>query len=121
MIQKLDWSKGKIFAYEASGKISKEENVQIFSELREAIRQYGKVRLFVLLPKMAWPDPRAVGVRFSFAREHLFDIERYAIVSDNLFITWVSLLLSIIPGFKYRHYSIDDQLMAKTWVEAKHV
>lgn len=121
MIQKLDWSKGKIFAYEACGKISKEENVQIYSELRDAIRQYGKVRLFVLLPKIAWPDPRALGVRFSFVREHLFDIERYAVVSDNPIIAWILRLLSIIPGFKYRHYSIDDQLLAKTWVEAKHV
>lgn len=121
MIQKLDWSKGKNFAYKASGKISKEENVQIFSELREAIRQYGRVRVFVLLPKIAWSDPRALGVRFAFARDHLFDVERYAIVSDNPFIDWVSLLLSIIPGFKYRHYKIDDQLMAKTWVQAKHV
>jgi hypothetical protein len=121
MIQKLDWSKGNIFAYEASGRISKEEHIQIYSELREAIRQYGKVRLFILLPKMAWPDPRALGVRFSFGREHFFHIERYAVVSDNPFIAWVSLLLSIIPGFNYRHYSIDDQLLAKTWIEAKHV
>lgn len=120
MIQKLDWSKGKIFAYEASGKLSKAEHIQIYSELIEAIKQYGKIRIFVLLPKIAWPELSAIGTRFSFAKEHLFHIERYAIVSDNPFIAWLYLLLSIIPGFNYRHYSIKDQIMAKTWIEAKH-
>lgn len=121
MIQKLDWSSGKIFAYEASGKMSKEENVQVYSELREAIKQYGKIRVFVRLPKMAWPEPSALGIRFSFALEHLFDIERYAIVSDISFLTWFSFLAGFIPGIKFRHYSIKDEIMAKTWIEARHV
>ncbi len=121
MIKKLDWSSGKNFAYEASGKMSKEDHVRVFSELREAIKQYGKVRVFVLLPKMAWPVPSALGTRFSFALDHFFDIERYAVVTDIPFIARISLLLGFIPGVKYRHYSMKDEIMAKTWIEAKHV
>lgn len=121
MIRKLEWSSGKILAYEASGRMSKEETIQIFSELSEAIKQYGKIRIFVLMPKLAWAEPSAWGIRLSFGLKHFFDIQRYALVTDNPLISWVFMLLSMIPGFKYRQYSYNDQLLAKAWVMAKHI
>lgn len=120
MIRKLDWSSGKVFAYEASGKLTKEEHIAIYEELRHAIKKYGKIRIFVRLPKFAWPEISAIKERFEFAKEHFFDIERYAVVSDISFVNWVSFFLAMIPGFKYRFYNTADELLAKTWIEAKH-
>lgn len=121
MIQKLDWSRENVFAYEASGKMTKEENIRVFNELREGIRKHGKVRILIKMEKMAWPEPGAICERFSFAREHLRDIERYAVVTDIPLVGPVAKGIGLIIGIQFRQYSLDDELLAKTWVMAKHV
>jgi len=125
MINKLDWSKENIIAYEASGVISKEEHIQIYSELQELIAKYGKLRIFIRLPKMAWPEPAALSLRFSFARKHINDFEKYAVVSNLKIIPWLISIIDLISMLfsktRYRHYRIEDELLAKTWIEAKHV
>ncbi|NLW29948.1 MAG: STAS/SEC14 domain-containing protein [Fibrobacter sp.] len=121
MIKKLDWSNGNIYAYEAHGKMTKEENVQVFDELREGISRYGKVRIFVKMPKMAWPLPSAFGERFRFAKEHLGNIERYVLVTDIPCIGFIVGVVGFFTGIKFRTYNLSDELLAKTWIESKHV
>ncbi|HLV32067.1 MAG TPA: STAS/SEC14 domain-containing protein [Chitinispirillaceae bacterium] len=121
MIKKLDWSNGNIYAYEARGKMTKQENIQVFNELREGISRYGKVRIFVRMPKMAWPLPSALSERFRFAKEHLRNIERYVLVTDIPCIGYIVRVSGFFTGIEFRNYNSGDELLAKTWIEARHV
>lgn len=121
MIRNLDWSSRNVYAYEAYGKMTKDENIRVFNELREGIAKYGKVRLFLLMPKIAWPEPKALCERISFAKEHLRDIEKYVLVTDIPFIGSIACALGTLIGIRFRSYNISDELLAKTWIESKHV
>jgi hypothetical protein len=125
MIKKLDWSNNNIYAYEASGKITKEEHLQIYSDLREGIKKHGKIRIYIQLPKMAWPDRKALGMRLRFARKYFKKIERYAVVSNFTFLDYLFRFINFITGLftkiEYRHYSFDDELLARTWIQTKHI
>ena len=120
MIKKLDWSHDSIVAYEASGTMTKEENQQVFNELREKIAQHGKIRLFVKLPELAFPELSAIGERLSFAKEHMKSIEKYALVSNIGALEWVSKIAGMFTGIEFRHYKLDDELLARTWLESQH-
>lgn len=124
MIKKLDWSKDNIVAYEASGVISKQEHEIIFSELAGLIAKYDKLRIFVRLPKIAWPSIDSIPLRFSFSRKFIGKIDRYAVVSNSKILPWVidvaDGIFSLFTQARYRHYCFDDEIMARTWLEAKH-
>ena len=121
MIKKLDWSHDNIVAYEASGILTKEENEQIFKEMRTIICKFGKVRLFIRLPSMAFPELRAMGIRFKFAKEHLKHIERYTVVSDSLFIKAMSNIARLMPNLHFRYFTLDQEKNARKWIESDHL
>ncbi len=120
MIRKLDWSKENIFAYEASETMTKEENQQVFDELKRAIAQYGKVRIFVRLPEMAYPALDSIIDRLRFAFEYMNKIERYALVSNIRAADWIGRIAGLFAKTEFRTYSLDDELLARSWLELKH-
>lgn len=121
MIQKLNWSHDNIVAYEASGILTKEENIQIFDQLRAIIQKCGKVRLFIRLPAIAFPELRAMGVRFKFAMEHLKDIERYAVVTNSLFVKTFSSIARFIPWMQVRCFKLSKEKTAREWIESNNI
>ncbi|HEX2955988.1 MAG TPA: STAS/SEC14 domain-containing protein [Chitinispirillaceae bacterium] len=121
MIQKLNWSHDNIAAYEASGILTKEENLQIFDELRNVIRKCGKVRLFVRLPRIAFPEFQAISTRLKFAREHLKDIERYALVTNNTFLKTFSTIALFMPWMKFRSFNLNQEKIAQEWIESNNI
>ncbi|KMQ49852.1 hypothetical protein CHISP_3205 [Chitinispirillum alkaliphilum] len=120
MIKKLDWSHDSIQAYEASGKFSKEENLEVLNELREVIKKHGKIRVFVKLPELAYPELSAILDRLSFAIDHKKDIERIALVSNIEAIDWVSSITGLLTGIEFRNYKLDDEPIARSWIESIH-
>ncbi len=118
MIQKLSWSHDNIVAYEASGILTKEENILIFDDLRAIIQKYGKIRLFVRLPKLVLPELRAIGVRLKFAKKHLKDIERYAIVTNSYVVKALSNLAQFMPRMQFRCFHLYQEDIAREWLES---
>lgn len=121
MIKKLDWSHGNIVAYEASGILTKEENEQILKEMCTIISKFGKVRLYIRLPSMAFPELRAMGIRFKFAKKHIKHIERYTVVSDSMFIKAMSHFARLMPSLHFRYFTLDQEKNAREWIETNHV
>jgi hypothetical protein len=120
MIKKLDWSHGNILAYEASGIMTKEEHAKVFDEIRDIAARYEKVRIFVRLPKMAFPELRAIGIRLKFAKEYLNSIGQYAIVSNNVFIILLSRVWDLFTRIKVRTFSLEDEQLAREWLDADY-
>ncbi len=121
MIKKLDWSHDAILAYEASGQFSAQENSQVLTEVKETIEKHGKVRLLVKLPEIAYPEATSIKDRLNFAKEYKNSIERYALVSNITAMEWISTIAGMFTGIEFRSYSMDDEIKARAWLEAKHV
>jgi len=125
MIKRLDWSEGNVVAFEAEGLITKQEHAELYLKLNQLIEKYGKLRLFVRLAKMAWPEPAAIPLRISFARAHFRDIEKFVIVTDLKILPLIIEITSFFTSFffktRFRTYGSNDELLAKTWISAKYV
>lgn len=120
MIKKLDWSHGNVLAYEASGVMTKEEHEKVFDEISDIAARYEKVRLLVRLPKIAFPEPGAIGVRFKFAKNYLKSIGQYAIVSNNDFIRLLSRTWDLFTRIKIRAFRLEDEQLAREWIDADY-
>jgi hypothetical protein len=119
VIRKLEWSQRNVLAYEASGKMTEEENERTLGEIKTAIKEHGKVNIFVMLPEMARPEAGAVDDRLRFVKEHTKDIERYAIVGDQKKIKVISSIADKLIGIDIRYFSFDEENKAKEWVLEK--
>jgi hypothetical protein len=120
MIKKLDWSHGNVLAYEASGVMTKEEHEKVFDEISDIASRYEKVRLLVRLPKIAFPEPRAIGIRFKFAKSYLKSIGQYAIVSNNHFIRFLSRTWDLFTRIRVRAFRLEDEQLAREWIDADY-
>ena len=119
MIRKLDWSQRNVLAYEAAGKMTEEENERTLGELKVAIKEHGMVNILVRLPEMARPEAGAVDDRLRFVKEHINDIERYAIVGDHKKIKVISSIADKLIGIDIRYFSLDEEKEAREWVLEK--
>ena len=119
IIRKLEWSQRNVLAYEASGKMTEEENERTLGEIKAAIKEHGKVNIFVRLPEMARPEAGAVDDRLRFVKEHINDIERYAIVGDQKKIKVISSIADKLIGIEIRYFSFDEENEAREWVLEK--
>jgi hypothetical protein len=116
MIRKLEQSHGDLLAYEGAGKLTEEENSAAIKEMREAIAQHGKIRLFVRVRGIPTPELAAMGERWRFAREHLSDIDRYALVGDNRVYKWLFKIADAFTEMEMRYFPLKDETKAWEWL-----
>ncbi|WP_368504982.1 STAS/SEC14 domain-containing protein [Alkalihalophilus sp. As8PL] len=116
MIRKLSTSKNNIVEYEVDDKITEEENEQVLEELEGLINEYGQIRLLVRLNEMAGVELSAIDKRVKFAKEHLSQIEKYALVSDSNLAEYVSKVSDKVTKMDMRHFAKDEEEMARSWV-----
>ncbi|WP_096438318.1 STAS/SEC14 domain-containing protein [Alteribacter populi] len=116
MIRKLDSSKGNVLEYEVKSKMTKEENDQLMVEVSAAIERFGEVRLLVRLWDMPGVEFSAIDDRLKFAKDHLIDIERYALVSDSNLAEYLAEVTDTVTGIDLRHFRMEEEAEARAWV-----
>lgn len=84
MYQRLPRSHDNVMGYEVSGAVTEDDYLEMVTELREVIDDYGGVRVLVRAPELPSPDfPRAFSDRIEPLTDELGAVERYALVSDD--------------------------------------
>ncbi|MDV2884475.1 STAS/SEC14 domain-containing protein [Alkalihalophilus pseudofirmus] len=116
MIRKLSTSTENIIEYEVDDTLTDEENKEVLDELKTVINQYGKIKILVRLNEMAGVELSAIDDRLAFAKEHLSDIEKYAIVSDGNLTEYISKLADKMTQMDMRHFAKDEEKMARSWI-----
>lgn len=116
MYRKLDESAGNVLGFETRGRLTEEELRAILKETEDAIAEHGKIRLLVYMPEVPRPELAALDDDLKFAREHLGDLERYAIVGDNVLLEWAARLEDPLLSVEIRHFDISEYEEAWRWL-----
>ena len=116
MYRKLERSSGNMLGYEVRGKLTKEELGTVLADLEEAIDRFGRVNLLVYLPEMPRPDLGAIAEDLEFAREHMMDVDRYAVVGGSALLDWAARLEGPLVGIEIKHFEPDRLDEAWRWL-----
>lgn len=116
MINKLERSQDNIVGFEASGTVSEEEHQQMYGEMRSRIDRYGRIRVLGKLHDFPKIDPAAIDDRIAFAREHLEDIERAALVTDSTTAAGIAQVMDKLTGVDIRMFDMEEEDAAWEWL-----
>ncbi len=118
MMRRLERSHDDIVGYSFSGDVTDEEYRQAASELRDDIAEHGTVRLLFRLSDLSLSSFfRALDERFRFVREHRDDIERVAVVSDDVASGLLGRLTDAIDPVEVETFPHDEEPKAWAWLE----
>ncbi|MFY1652429.1 STAS/SEC14 domain-containing protein [Solwaraspora sp. WMMB762] len=117
MITKIG-QEGNVLGYEVAGKLTEQEYHDLYRELRAAIAEYGSVSVLGRLPDDGLPgmELSAIDDRLRFAREHLTDIDRAAVVGGNRVAEWVTRASDAMTPIELRHFDAGAEQHAWDWL-----
>lgn len=119
MIKQMERSHDNVLGYEVTGdKVTEKEYQQVIGQVRTAIDEHGKVRLLVRVPGFPKSELSALDDRLRFAREHLGDIERYAVVGDSKAMEVLTKMTDKVIRADLRHFAPEEEETAWSWVES---
>ncbi|CAM3937124.1 STAS/SEC14 domain-containing protein [Alkalicoccus chagannorensis] len=107
-----------IVEYFVQGKLSEGENEELLTDLQERIEEHGEVHLLVVVEGIPTVELSAIPDRLSFAKDHIDDIGRYALVSDSKVIDAAAGLYDNVTDIDFQTFAPDKTQEARTWVEA---
>ncbi|GAA1459229.1 STAS/SEC14 domain-containing protein [Nocardiopsis exhalans] len=116
MYRRLERGQGNVLAYEIGASVTEEEAREILGQLREAIGEHGRIRLLVRME--GWPEnaTAAFTERLRFAKDHLGDIDRYAVVGDHQLLESLTEAADKVVGMELRHFDPAEEEAAWAWV-----
>jgi len=115
MIELLERSKGNVFGWEMTGKLTAEEIEKAAASADERIKKYGKISWLVVMKGFKYASLKAMYKDTKWLMENLKHFDRMAIVGDK---TWEEIIVKadgLVFGEKYFDISQLDE--AWEWVE----
>lgn len=120
MITKLDLSKGNLLAFKLSGEIH-DEGIKIFTtDLKAALEEYDKVRLYLEFERFSgWDSVAAFEETMKTKALALGKIEKYAVVTDKQWLQKSAPLADLVtPRYPIRVFEMEKREEAIEWIEA---
>ncbi|MET9780283.1 STAS/SEC14 domain-containing protein [Nocardiopsis alba] len=119
MYRRLDSGEDDVLGYEVEDTIPHDDFEEILDEVREVIRRHGAARLLVRIHGRPSTETPTLEERLRFAKEHLHDIERYAVVGDDRIIRFLTTLADAFVDMDLRFFELDQEDAAWAWVRDK--
>lgn len=119
MFEILPVNEKGILAVKASGKLTNADYETFIPRLKELIRQYGTVSLYVELEDFKGWEADAAWTDLRFDLQHDKDFKRIAIVGDNALEHWGVVLASFFTHSKMRFFKKTEAQKAWNWLEEK--
>jgi hypothetical protein len=108
---------GKILAVHVTGKLTKADYERFVPEFERLVRQNGKVRvLFEMSDFHGW-DGSALRDEINFDLDHLFDIERLAMVGDKKWEQIMSVFCKPFTTATIRYFDHMEAAKARKWLD----
>ncbi|MCM2370240.1 SpoIIAA family protein [Aporhodopirellula aestuarii] len=109
-------AEGKIIEVEISGKLSKEA-YEAFVPMTEArIKEFGKVRMLVILHDFHGWDAGALWEDIKFDFKHHAHIERLAIVGETKWEKGMATFCKPFTSATIEYFDITDVAKARQWI-----
>jgi hypothetical protein len=118
MFKVLDFTKGKVIAFKAEGKIEKTDYDKINALLEKTSREYDKLRLYLRIDpsEIEGIEPAALWEDFKTYFRYFNSLEKLAIVgSGNLEEKITKLAKPFVSG-DVRYFSEDKASKAQRWI-----
>jgi len=117
MLQFLPIIEGNTIAIRASGKLSHEDYQDFLPKLEAQIKDLGKVSVLFELADFSGWELEAAKDDFKFGMEHLSDFDRIAIVGDQVWEKWMTIIAKpFLPSGTVRYFNRDELQQAWDWL-----
>jgi hypothetical protein len=108
-----------VLGYEVAERISEDEYHEIVTKVNEAIEDHGSVRILVRMPEATGVELGTFGDRLKFLKEHVGDIERYAVVTDDTRAEWLARIGDKVTPIEFRTFAVEEEPDAWRWVSSR--
>ena len=117
MFEVLPESRGRRFYIRASGTLSDDDYQELTPRLEKAIREFGRLRLFVDMEDMEGWDMMAAWDDFAFGLKHWNDFERIAMVGNKRWEEVSARVFDAVTKGEIRFFDTTERNTAHDWVE----
>ncbi|WP_018924837.1 STAS/SEC14 domain-containing protein [Salsuginibacillus kocurii] len=119
MIERLDESTGSILAYQVVGQLTEEDYQQLTDDVQNIVQEEGEVRLLMHLPELPTTELRTIDDRLRFAREHVGNIHKVALIGDQRLVDWGASIYDSTLGIDVKHFTDEQQNEAWEWLKSE--
>ncbi|GIW97660.1 MAG: hypothetical protein KatS3mg111_0993 [Pirellulaceae bacterium] len=109
-------AEGKIIRVELQGKLTKEAYEMFVPLTEERIKQFGKVRMLVVLRDFHGWDAGALWEDIKFDLKHFNHIERLAIVGESKWEKGMAVFCRVFTTAKIKYFDINELEEAEQWI-----
>jgi hypothetical protein len=119
MFKILAFTKGKIIAFRAEGKLEKADYDKINALFEKTKREYDKLRLFIRIDpsEIEGIEPAALWKDFITYFRYFNDIEKLVVVGTGKWEENITRLAKPFIAGEVRYYPIEEDSEARRWIE----
>jgi hypothetical protein len=111
-------AEGKIIEVQITGKLSKDAYETFTPETEAKIKEFGKVRMLVILNDFHGWDAGALWEDIKFDLKHFNHIERLAIVGETKWEKGMSVFCRPFTTAKIKYFDHADIDEARSWIQS---
>lgn len=108
---------GKVIEVVLTGKLSKEAYQEFVPLTEERIKQYGKVRLLVVMHDFHGWEAGALWEDLKFDLKHFNDLERLALVGESKWEKGMAAFCKPFTTAKIKYFDIAEIAGAREWIQ----
>lgn len=116
MLKKLPTSQGNILEYELEGKLTEEEGREATKEVERLIEEHGSINILEYAVNMPKLDVSSIKDYFSFAKENMKHVDKYALVTDSHVAAAAVKASDVVTKANFRTFGTEDLEKARSWI-----
>jgi hypothetical protein len=118
MYRRFNESDGNVLGYHISGSLTAAEVKEMQREIGQAIDTHGMVRLLCEFGDLQVPSAAAIWEDLKFTPQYVTSIERFALVGDKRWHTWLGQLSRWLTKADARAFEGSQLPEAWSWLKA---
>ncbi|HKJ80240.1 MAG TPA: STAS/SEC14 domain-containing protein [Prolixibacteraceae bacterium] len=116
MFKVLDLTYNNLIAVEIDGQIKKEDYDKVNPLIEKAVKEHGKVKLYLYIAKIEGIDAKAFLEDVKTYFRHFNDMEKIAVVGDNDWQKFWSNLAGPFVSGKLNYFNKSETAEAQIWI-----
>lgn len=112
----LDLPDANIFGIEFSDTLTEDDHDALLSELRSALEEHTTMRVLFVMNEVDDWTPEEQWEELAYDIRHLRDLDKVAVVGDDLWERWLEKVEVLFPMSVIQTYDAEDYDEALAWI-----
>ncbi len=112
----LDFPDPNLLSVELSDTLTEEDYESLVSTLEDHLRQHTTTRVLFVMDDVEGWEPEERWADLAFDIRHLRDLDKVAIVGDDVWETWLDKMEELFPLSVVQTYPSEDREEAVAWI-----